>query len=130
MLYMRPILSALMVVTSFTSSASAETTEVRPLAASELQDLLIGSRITQPDRQPSYARVPEDFLRDGTHIFHADNYEGRGRYYVRDNSVCVNHERRREICRHVMIDQQGQYWISKRNGQPGLIRISVFPIPD
>jgi len=124
MLHMHPMLLAWILVAGFAPTA-AETTGYRRLTTGELQALLSGSRINQPDIQQSYARTPEDFLPDGTHIRHADNYEGRGRYDIRDDSVCVTDERKREFCRRVMIDRDGQYWITKRNKTPGLIRISV-----
>ena len=128
MLNMYPMLLAWALVTASAPSAGAESTEYRRLTTSELVTLLSGSTFTQPDRQYSWQRTPEEFHKDGTYIRHADNFEGRGSYNIQGGSVCVTETREREICRQVMIDRDGQYWITKRNNMPGLIRISVGPI--
>lgn len=129
MLRMHPMVLAWILMIYLTPSAAAETGGYRRLTTSDLKTLLTGSTITQSDIQLSYARTPEDFRQGGTYIRHADNYEGRGKYEMRDDSVCVT-ERKKVRCRQVMIDRNGQYWITKRNNAPGLIRISVTPIQD
>ena len=107
----------------------AETATYRHLNTDEIKTLLQGSRITQPDVQQLYARTTEDFEQGGTHIRYTDNYEGRGKYRTENNSVCVTDEREPDFCRSVVTDGDGGYWITKRNDRPGLVRISVMPIP-
>jgi hypothetical protein len=129
MLLMGAILLVCMVLVGFAPAVGAETTAYRHLNTDEIKTLLQGSRITQPVVQQLYARTMEDFEQDGTHVRYTDNYEGRGKYRIQNNSVCVTDERERDFCRSVLIDGDGGYWITKRNDRSGLVRISVTPIP-
>lgn len=110
------------------SPVAADGTSLRLLSTSELQTLLLGSTFTQPDRPHSFTRAPEEFHGDGTYIRHADNFEARGKYQFKNDLVCTVETKKNEICRSVSVDADGTYWISKRNGQPGLIKIVVRPI--
>jgi len=114
---------------SYSSQQAAPQEQARrPLTTSELETLLRGSRITQPDRRESYMRTPEEFRENGSYVRHEDNFEAHGKYGFRDGAVCVAAEQDPEICRKIMIDENGRYWITSRNNTRLLIRISVAPL--
>jgi hypothetical protein len=98
------------------------------LTTAELEALLRGSRITQPDRPARYMRTPEEFRENGTYVRFEDNFEARGTYTFKDDAVCVTAERDPEVCRRLMLDKSGTYWISSRNNSHLLVRISVEAI--
>lgn len=123
-----PRVLTLLALLSLASPAASDGCGLRQLNTSELEALLRGSRITQPDREFDYMRNPEEFREDGTYVRYDDNFEARGKYEVRDNSVCFTETKRSEICRTISLDPSGHYWITKRSQQPGQIKISVSPI--
>ena len=57
-----------------------------------------------------------------------DNFEAHGSYTFRDGEVCDRAERDPEVCRRVLIDKDGRYWIVGRFNQRLLTNISVKPL--
>lgn len=110
-----------------TSPATAEKPHYRWLTTGELENLLRGNRITQPDK-PAYQRTPEEFHKNGWHVLYADNYEAHGKYTFRNDSVCDQELGHKEICRKILIDDQGRYWIVSRTNSRLLNRISIQPL--
>lgn len=94
----------------------------------ELESLLRGSRITQPDRRESYMRTPEEFHKNGSYVRHEDNFEAHGKYSFKDDAVCAQAEQDPEVCRRVLIDKDGRYWIVGRYNPRLVERISVKPL--
>ena len=119
---------ALITALLISTSAADENPLYRWLSTAELETLLRGSWITQPDRRVSYMRNPEEFHENGSYVLHGDNYEAHGKYSFRDNAVCDQAERNPEVCRRVLIDKHGQYWIVGRYNPRLVERISVQPL--
>jgi hypothetical protein len=109
-------------------TAAAESPPYRWLNTSELEALLRGSRIVEADNMPSYMKTPEDFHQNGRHVRYADNYEGHGKYSFRDSAVCDQEIGGQEVCRRILIDKQGRYWIVSRDDPRLLVKISVKPL--
>jgi hypothetical protein len=100
----------------------------RWLTTIEVELLLRGSRIVEEDNRPSYMKTPEHFQENGHYVRHADNFEAHGSYTFRDGQVCDQAEREAEVCRRVLIDKDGRYWIVERYNQRLLTNISVKPL--
>lgn len=112
--------------------AAPQTAEPNPayrwLSTTELDALIRGSIVVEDTNAPSYMKTPEEFCRDGWYVRYADNYEAHGKYAFRDNAVCDQELGKREVCRGVLIDKQGRYWIVNREAPGLLLKVSVKPI--
>jgi hypothetical protein len=95
------------------------------LTTSELEAVLPGSWIIDTEIPYSFCCYPEMFYSRGEYVRHADNYEAHGTYRISDNRVCVVAEREEELCRLVMVDAKGQYWISKKHSPQSFRRITI-----
>lgn len=111
------------------SPTTAESLPYHWLATSELETLLRGSRIIEADNnRPSYMRTPEIFSRNGHHARYADNYEHHGKYSIRNGAVCDQAMGEQEVCRHILVDKDGRYWIVGRENPSVVVQISVIPL--
>lgn len=97
----------------------------RWLSTIQLQRLLTGTRVSQPDRSRGYMRNPEEFRRSGSYVRHEDNFEARGTYRFRAGRICVTAERDPETCRRMMIDKKGNYWMEGLHNLKALERVSI-----
>ena len=120
----KTLVAALLVSTS----PADQNSTYRWLTTAELGQLLRGSRITQPDRRESYMRSPEEFHENGSYVVHGDNYEAHGKYSFKDDAVCAQAERDPEVCRRILIDRDGRYWIVGRYSPRFIERISIQPL--
>lgn len=109
-------------------SQGATASTYRWLTTHELEALLPGTRIVEADVSVSYMRTPEEFHKNGSYVRHADNYEAHGKYSVRDNSVCDHALGEQAICRKILIDKEGRYWINSRDNPRHLTRITIQPL--
>ena len=119
------LVSALAVVASPEASGSPS---YRWLTTGELGTLLRGSRIVEADDRPSWMHTPEEFSSNGNYVLYADNYEAHGKYSFRNDAVCVQAERDPEVCRRILIDNHGRYWIVGRDNSGLVKEISVKPL--
>ena len=113
------------------SASSAPAAAPRLLTTSELRTLFVGSLVSRADlpKEQSAADQPEQFNPGGTWMLHADNYEERGSYLFRNNLVCVRAEQGAEVCRFVIRDPDGKYWIVRTLNPPDYknVRFSKAP---
>lgn len=106
----------------------SQSTPYRWLATSELETLLRGSQIIEADIRVSYMRTPEEFHQNGRYVRHADNYEANGKYSFRHDAVCDRAYGEPEVCRKILVDQAGRYWIVGRENPRLLVKIDVKPL--
>lgn len=123
------IFAWLLALSAVTPEATQEEPRFQWLTTNELDALLRGSIVVEDANVPSYTKTPEEFRRDGSHVRYADNYEAHGKYAFRDNAVCDQELGKRELCRGVLIDKEGRYWIVSREVPGLLVKVSVRPIP-
>jgi len=107
------------------SSPAPSIPPYRWLTASELETLLRGSLIVEADVRANYLRTREEFHRNGNYVRHDHNYEAHGKYTFRDDAVCDQALGDQEVCRRVLIDAHGRYWIIARTNAQYIVRISV-----
>ena len=100
----------------------------RWLDTGELDTLLRGYRIVEADNRPSHLRTREEFHQNGNYVRYEHNYEAQGKYKFSQDAVCDHAIGEGEICRKILVDSMGQYWIIARNNSKIIIRISVTPI--
>ena len=100
----------------------------RWLTTNELEALLPGNRIVEADAQVSYMRTPEEFHKNGSYVRHADNYEAHGKYRFKNDAVCDHALGEQEVCRKILTDDKGQYWIAGRDNPGHLTRITIQPL--
>ena len=122
---MKTLMIALLVSASPVAEKAAT---YRWLTPAEMETLLRGYRIVEADNRPSWMHTPEEFHQDGSYVLHGDNYEAHGKYSFRNDTVCVQAERDPEVCRRILIDKDGRYWIVGRYNPHLIERISVKPL--
>lgn len=116
------------VLLSASPQAAAKKPLYRWLINGELEALLRGTRIMEADDRSSYMRTPEEFHKDGSYVRHADNYEAHGKYTFRNGAVCDYAYGEREVCRRILIDKEGRYWIIGRYNSQIMVRVSIQPL--
>ena len=110
------------------SPAATQSPPYRWLTSGELDSVLRGSRIIEADARESYMRTPELFHQNGSYARYSDNYEVHGKYSFRNDAVCDQAVGEPEVCRKILVDQAGRYWIVGRENPRLLVRIDVKPI--
>jgi hypothetical protein len=112
------------------SASDDPNAQSRALTTNELEALLRGTSIIEPHRPNSCCWYPEMFAGRGEYVRYADNYEAHGTYRFQDGQICVLAEREEELCRHVMVDAEGHYWISRPHSPQSFKRIEISKLKD
>ena len=107
-----PALSKVQGSQSFRSEAL--TTEgLRQLQTAEIRTYLAGSTFEQREGSNSVPRtdLAEAFHWDGRYERYADRGGDDGTYTIRNHEVCVELPKKKPLCRHVFLDDQGNLWL-------------------
>ena len=120
-------LATLIIAASLSSAAVAGLKDSRWLVTDELEQLL-KEWITQPDIRDYHLRNPEYFYEGGEYVRHGDNYEEHGTYRFKDNLICTIAGKGGEVCRMIVLDEKGRYWMFQTLPWPRFDRMEISKI--
>ena len=124
------MLAHLLLAAMLWSPPSGPDPQSRVLKTSELETILRGAWIIDAHIPYSYCCYPEMFHRYGEYVRHSDNFEAHGTYRFKGDEVCVVAEQEEELCRRVMVDSRGRYWISRSHRPNSYKLIAISPLKD
>ena len=119
------MLAGMLLAAALLSPTDGPGPQSRALTTSELETVLRGTSIIDAYRPYSFCCYPEVFLRNGDYVRHEDNFEAHGSYRIKDNQVCTKAEEEEELCRRVIVDANGEYWIGRSQPRESMRRISI-----
>ena len=88
------------------------------LTTQELKAVVPGSSIGRPST--GYESAVEQFWKDGTYLQLADNSGDEGTYTIKDGRICIQSRYHKNLCRYLLRDQDGQYWLTMDDLPNGL----------
>jgi len=98
------------VVSALLISSVESKTAPHILTTEELKVAVPGHSIGRADVLPHESQV-EQFRMDGTYLMLGDNFQDPGKYILRDNMICIQSVSYKTMCRFLLVDQHGYYWL-------------------